>query len=116
MRLAEFENFKIYSGLKNPANLLQVPAEGNVLRYLYPESTIKIADFVKPAPQEDSVIWTDWDLSGIEDGFFDGVFSITPIHHADEQQTKRYLHGALRVLRPGGVIVFAEPEFDSKVV
>jgi SAM-dependent methyltransferase len=115
VRLAEFRNFQTYSALKNPLNLLQIPAEGNVLRYLYPDATIKIADFVKPAPREDHVFWTDWDLNGIEDDFYDGVFSITPIHHSDEQQANRYLRGALRALRPGGVVVFAEPELDSPV-
>jgi SAM-dependent methyltransferase len=82
---------------------------------LYPEAIINIADFVKPAPREESVIWTDWDLGGLQDDFYDGVFSITPVHHADDQQAKRYLHGVLRVLRPGGVLVFAEPELDSRV-
>ena len=115
VRMSEFRNLKAYAAIRNPGRLLEVPAEGRILDSLYPDAVIVRAEFVQPRPDEHDVVWTDWSLQGIGEDQFDGVLSITPIHHADAEQQARYVAASHRVLRRNGVLVLAEPERDSAV-
>ena len=49
------------------------------------------------------------DLSAFEDGSFDFVLSLLVLQHMAPDYAKRYLREFVRVLRPGGVLVFQLP-------
>jgi SAM-dependent methyltransferase len=68
---------------------------------------------VDVAPQHPRVAWLDaaspWPLPA---GAFDYVYSEHMIEHLDLAQQERMLSEALRVLRPGGILRTATPNFD----
>lgn len=115
VRLNEFLALQAYADLKNPRQLLEVPAEGKMLELLYPSAMIDRADFLKLHLNHyaDDVMLTNWDLDGITAESYDALLAVVPFHHANAQEKQRYVAGAWQVLKPGGVLAIAEVEENS---
>lgn len=117
VRLNEFQQLKSYAEVTNPIRVLEVPAEGKVLEMFYPGARIDRADFLKlqTSHYANSVMVTDWALTGIEHNVYDAVLAVVPFHHANASQKQLYVSGAWRALQPGGVLALGEVEADSAV-
>lgn len=117
VRCREFLELKDFADLQSSTLLLEVPTEGRMLDQCFPDSRIDRVDFLKLsiAGYAERVIVSDWSLYGIAADAYDGVLSVVPIHHANASEKNHYLQGAFRVLRPGGVLAFAEVEAGSSV-
>lgn len=60
-----------------------------------------------------SVGWGDYhDLSALEDGSFDGIYTMETFAHADD--ALKVLSGFMRLLKPGGVLVLHESYFNRE--
>lgn len=117
VRFNEFAQLASYADLKNPKNMIEVPAEGKLLELFYPNVNIHRADFLKinTADYGDSVLLTDWTLANIKPNFYDAVVSLAPIHHANKDQKKQYVKGAFKALKTNGILAFGEVELASKL-
>lgn len=87
-----------------------------MLEHFYPHASIDRVDLLDISGEgRPSVMRTSWSMAGVTSSHYDAVLSIVPVHHATESEKVDYLRGALRVLRPGGVLAFAEVEEGSSV-
>ena len=117
VRLSEFESLVEYAQINHALNILEVPAEGRVLEQLCPAARIDRADFLKIKASEyaDKVLVTDWSLANINNGYYDAVLALAPIHHANSAEKNQYVLGAYKALKPNGVLVFGEVEAGSSL-
>lgn len=117
VRSREFLELKDYAQLYEPRKLLEVPTEGCMLDRLFPHACIDRVDFLKLAVPgyAEGVMVSGWSLNGVSADTYDAVLSVVPIHHASSHEKRQYLQGALRVLKPGCVLTFAEVEAGSSV-
>lgn len=117
VRLSEFESLVEYAQINQALNILEVPSEGKVLEQLYPAAHIDRADFLKIKASEyaDKVLVTDWSLTNINNGCYDAVLSLAPIHHANSVEKTQYVSGAYKALKPNGVLAFGEVEAGSSL-
>lgn len=116
VRYDEFSKLSAVADLVFPKNILEFSAEGRMLEYFYSHALIHRADLLDMTKTSQSaVIGTTWDMMNLKSLQYDAVLSIVPIHHATDTEKMSYLKGAFRVLRPGGVLAFAEVEEGSPV-
>ena len=117
VRLSEFESLVEYAQINHALNILEAPAEGIILEQLYPAAHIDRADFLKIKASEyaDKVFVTDWSLANINNGYYDAVLSLAPIHHANSVEKTQYVSGAYKALKPNGVLAFGEVEAGSSL-
>ena len=117
VRLSEFESLVEYAQINHALNILEAPAEGVILEQLYPAAHIDRADFLKIKASEyaDKVLVTDWSLANINNGYYDAVLSLAPIHHANSVEKTQYVSGAYKALKPNGVLAFGEVEAGSSL-
>ena len=117
VRFSEFESLVEYAQINHALNILEAPAEGRVLEQLCPAALIDRADFLKIKASEyaDKVLVTDWSLANINNGYYDAVLALAPIHHANTIEKTQYVLGAYSALKPNGVLAFGEVEAGSSL-
>jgi hypothetical protein len=116
VRYHEFNSLVRYADLANPKQIIEVPAEGQILERFYPDAMITRADLVPvKGTKEAAYTLTDWSLSNIKSSYYDAVLALAPLHHATASQKKHYIEGAYTCLKNEGVIAFGEVENASKL-
>ncbi len=116
VRYQEFYSLVRYADLTNPKQILEVPAEGQILEHFYSNAMITRADLVPVKSTKEAVYTlTDWSLNNIKASYYDAVLALAPLHHATATQKKHYIEGAYTCLKNDGVLAFGEVENASKL-
>ncbi|CEN56680.1 hypothetical protein [Candidatus Methylopumilus turicensis] len=116
VRRAEFFNLREMDK-KEFKKILEFPADGMMLNDLYPEAHIDRAELMEAdfsAYQKHPII-TDFFFNKIERNGYDAIMSITPIHHASDDEQRNYLSAAYECLSANGLLVVGEVFSGSKV-